>query len=219
MLVRITKERQHEFQCLKYSANRRTGITPDTHVRIQHVSRLRSERVIAAIPLDELCHASLDRRGWFETDVADQIVDIGIRRGDVAGLHRKEILLSLFAEAFLQRFDQVQQLDRLVNQRDLVAGGDVAVFAEGGIAPVGQRLPFKTGAFSLAIRTGCPVVPVAIRGSDRLLPPNGHLLVRSGVVIVEFLDVVDTTGLTLDDRHAVRDHVCDLVSEAVLAVG
>lgn len=109
------------------------------------------------------------------------------------------------------------QLDELVGRRDFVAGGDVAMFAEGGIAPAGQRLPFKTGAFSLAIRTGCPVVPVAIRGSDRLLPPKGRLLVRSGVVIVEFLDSIVTTGLTLEDRHPLRDHVCELVCEAVLA--
>jgi hypothetical protein len=41
--------------------------------------------------------------------------------------------------------------------------------------------------------------------------------VRSGVVVVKFLDVVATTGLTLDDRHPLRDHVCDLVCEAMLA--
>jgi 1-acyl-sn-glycerol-3-phosphate acyltransferase len=109
------------------------------------------------------------------------------------------------------------QLDTMVSQRDLFAGGDVAVFAEGGIAPSGQRLPFKTEVFCSAIRTGCPVVPVAIRGSDHLLLPRGRLLVRSGVVILEFLEVVATTGLTLDDRYPLRDHVRYLVNAAVLA--
>jgi len=108
-----------------------------------------------------------------------------------------------------------RQLDRMAARTDLVAGGDVAVFAEGGIAPAGQRLPFKTGAFSLAIRTRNPVVPVAIHGSDRVLVPRGRLLVRPGVVTVEFLAPVDTAGLTLDDRHVLRDHVRDLVCAAV----
>ena len=32
---------------------------------------------------------------------------------------------------------------------------------------------------------------------------------------VEFLDAIDTAGLTLDDRHVLRDHVQELVGEAL----
>jgi len=108
-----------------------------------------------------------------------------------------------------------RQLDRMVDGTDLDAGGDVAVFAEGGIAPTGRRLPFKTGAFSLAIRSGRPVVPAAIHGSDRVLEPGGRLLVRPGVVTVEFLGSVEVAGLTTDDRHALRDRVRDRICDAV----
>ncbi|HEY4927602.1 MAG TPA: lysophospholipid acyltransferase family protein [Acidimicrobiales bacterium] len=111
------------------------------------------------------------------------------------------------------------QLDEMVDERLRGAGGDVVVFAEGGIAPAGQRLPFKSGAFSLAIRTTSPLVPVAIHGSDRVLPPRGRLVVRSGVVTVEFLDAIDTSGLTTDDRRVLRDHVHDLVCDALGGVG
>ncbi len=110
------------------------------------------------------------------------------------------------------------QLDALVARRSGRAVGDLAVFAEGGIAPAGRRLPFKTGAFSLAIRSSSPVVPVAIHGADRVLPPRGHLLVRPGVVVVEFLEPVDTSGLTTEDRHVLRDHVHDRVGAALDAV-
>jgi len=105
-----------------------------------------------------------------------------------------------------------RQLDDLINTRQGRDPGDVAVFAEGAIAPSGGRLPFKSGAFSLAIRTGSQVVPVAITGSDTVLRPRGRLLVRPGVVTIEFLPPVPTTGLTVDDRHALRD----LVESAVL---
>jgi 1-acyl-sn-glycerol-3-phosphate acyltransferase len=111
------------------------------------------------------------------------------------------------------------QLNELVNQRSRGAGGSLAVFAEGGIAPKGSHLPFKSGAFSLAIRTATPVVPVAIVGSDQVLAPRGRLLVRPGVVTVAFLDTIDTSGLTLDDRHTLGDHVHDLVCGVVDAVG
>ena len=111
------------------------------------------------------------------------------------------------------------QLDELVDARRRGGGGDVAFFAEGGIAPAGQRLPFRSGAFTLAIRAASPVVPVAIHGTDRVLPPRGRLLVRSGVVTIEFLDAIDTSGLTNDDRSVLRDHVQDLVCDALDGVG
>ena len=174
-----------------------------------------------------------DRRGAVVVPNHSSLLDIpallwadpDVRFVATAGLFRIPVLAAAMRAVGTVPIDRhdhdraQDQLDELVGRQDLVAGGDVAVFAEGGIAPPGQRLPFKTGAFSLAIRTGCPVVPVAIRGSDHLLPPNGRLLVRSGVVIVEFLDAIVTTGLTLDDRHPLRDHVHDLVCEAVLVEG
>ena len=114
------------------------------------------------------------------------------------------------------RYRARDQLDALVDRRRAATGspGDIVVFAEGGIAPAGTRLPFRSGAFSLAIRTGAPVAPVAIRGSDRVLAPRGHLLVRPGLVTVEFLEPIDTGGLTSDDRGVLRDHVRDIVCAA-----
>ena len=111
-----------------------------------------------------------------------------------------------------------RQLDALVAHDPDGPGTDLVVFPEGGIAPLGERLPFKSGAFSLAIRSGSAVVPVAICGTDQVLPPRGRLAVRPGVVTVEFLDAIDTAGLTLDDRHVLRDHVQDLVGEALADV-
>lgn len=111
------------------------------------------------------------------------------------------------------------QLDAIVDRAGGGTRGDIAVFAEGGIAPAGGRLPFKTGAFSLAIRSGIPVVPVAIHGADQLLAPHGRLLVRPGVITVEFLDAVRTDGLTTDDRYVLRDHVEGLVGAALGAAG
>jgi len=104
------------------------------------------------------------------------------------------------------------QLDDLTaRRRNGAVDGHLVVFPEGGIAPTGGRLPFKTGAFVLAIRSASPVVPVAIRGADDVLSPRGHLLVRPGVVTVEFLDAVSTVGLTVEERHVLRDHVRDTV--------
>lgn len=43
------------------------------------------------------------------------------------------------------------------------------VFAEGTRAMPGELLPFKKGAFHLALQTGSPIVPVAIKNSDWMM--------------------------------------------------
>ncbi len=79
---------------------------------------------------------------------------------------------------------QLADLARRSQPRFLVA------FAEGGIAPLGRRLPFKSGPFRLATETGTAVVPVAIHGSGALLPPGSAFAVRPGTVVVTLLDPV-----------------------------
>lgn len=101
-----------------------------------------------------------------------------------------------------------------------VPGSDIspewtlAVFPEGAIAPAGRRLPFKRGAFALAIERAADVVPAAIHHSARLLPPKGRLGVRPGEVVVEFLPPLPTAGLTLAGRY----RLCESAERSVLGV-
>ena len=95
-----------------------------------------------------------------------------------------------------------QQLAELSLSREPMS---LVVFPEGGIAPVGARLPFKTGAFALAIGRQVPVVPVAIHGASNVLPPGALLAARRGTVTVEFLEPLATTGMEARRRTALRD--------------
>jgi 1-acyl-sn-glycerol-3-phosphate acyltransferase len=102
-----------------------------------------------------------------------------------------------------------------------VPGGDLSpewtlvVFPEGAIPPAGRRLPFKRGAFALAIEKGADVVPVAIHHSARVLPPRGRLGVRPGKVVVEFLSPLSTRGLSHSDRHGLAERSERSVLEAL----
>jgi 1-acyl-sn-glycerol-3-phosphate acyltransferase len=91
----------------------------------------------------------------------------------------------------------------------------IVIFAEGAIAPAGTRLPFKTGAFALAIQAGASVVPVAIHHSADVLAPRGHLAVHPGRITVELLPPVRTDTLTNEDRGALRDRVRAMVVSAL----
>ena len=54
----------------------------------------------------------------------------------------------------------------------LRAGGLVAVFPEGTRSPDGRLYRGRTGVVRLADQAGVPIIPVGIRGTDRLRPPG-----------------------------------------------
>jgi 1-acyl-sn-glycerol-3-phosphate acyltransferase len=81
-------------------------------------------------------------------------------------------------------------------------GRPVILFAEGTRSLDGRLAPFKRGAFHLAVEAGVPVVPVAISGSWRILPPRSSRL-RSGTIRVRFaspIPVEDPADDSMDAR-------------------
>jgi 1-acyl-sn-glycerol-3-phosphate acyltransferase len=54
----------------------------------------------------------------------------------------------------------------------LRAGAAVCIFPEGTFVRAPGLLPFRLGAFKAAVEAGCPVVPVAIRGTREVLPAD-----------------------------------------------
>jgi 1-acyl-sn-glycerol-3-phosphate acyltransferase len=63
-------------------------------------------------------------------------------------------------------------------------GYSFGVFAEGTRAMPGELLPFKKGAFHLALQTGAPIVPVSIRNTDWMMGK------RTGVAYPGTIEIV-----------------------------
>ncbi len=51
---------------------------------------------------------------------------------------------------------------------------NVVIFPEGSRSPDGWGTEFKPGAAFLAVRRGCPIVPVHLEGTDRVLPKGAN---------------------------------------------
>jgi len=68
----------------------------------------------------------------------------------------------------------------------------IVIFPEGTRSPNGDLLPFKKGAFMLALHTGLDIVPAAVVGS-RAVQKKGDWRVHSGTVIVRFGEPIDTS--------------------------
>lgn len=90
--------------------------------------------------------------------------------------------------------------------RYLKRGRSVLIYPEGTRAPDHHFLPFKKGAFLLALRAGVPILPVVVSGTGDLLPKS-RLFVRPGRVRVEVLPPIPTAGMTTDDRDALLEQV------------
>ena len=95
--------------------------------------------------------------------------------------------------------------------RSLRTGRDLIIFPEGSIGPQPGRdlLPFKDGAFRLAIEQQVPIVPVTMPYNQRFFPDleGGRLRLRRHRLLTIFHPPIHTTGLTLADLPALRDQV------------
>lgn len=91
----------------------------------------------------------------------------------------------------------------------------LVIFPEGRLAPHGQLLAFKSGAFVFAIQADVAVVPVAVHNAASVLPAGARLGVRPGGVVVEILEPIPTESLTVEDRHALRDKARDALLAAL----
>jgi 1-acyl-sn-glycerol-3-phosphate acyltransferase len=79
--------------------------------------------------------------------------------------------------------------------RDVMAAGySFGVFVEGTRAMAGELLPFKKGAFHLALQTGAPIVPVAIRNTDWMMGKKTGVAFAGEIEMV-LLSPVETDGV------------------------
>jgi 1-acyl-sn-glycerol-3-phosphate acyltransferase len=96
----------------------------------------------------------------------------------------------------------------------LACGVPVMMFPEGTRSPDGRLLPFKDGAFQLAIEAGVPVLPVALAGT-RSCRPKGSLWFGDARAVAHALPPIPTAGLGPEDVAALREQARTAIACAV----
>ncbi|HKF53970.1 MAG TPA: lysophospholipid acyltransferase family protein [Blastocatellia bacterium] len=97
-------------------------------------------------------------------------------------------LMRIFG-AFPVRLDTVDASAQREAMDLLGQGKALVIFPEGGRTRNGELMPFKQGAFRLALTFGVPIVPVAISGGYEIWPAS-RMLPRPGRLNVRFLPAV-----------------------------
>lgn len=90
-------------------------------------------------------------------------------------------------------------------------GYSFGVFVEGTRALPGDLLPFKKGAFHLALQTDAPVVPVAIKNTDWMMGKRTGVA-YPGEIEIHLLPAIDSKGkdaieLLTETRIAIADEM------------
>jgi 1-acyl-sn-glycerol-3-phosphate acyltransferase len=95
----------------------------------------------------------------------------------------------------------VHAMDRMLEDCRwwLRRGVAVLIFPEGTYAPPGQRLPFKRGAFRLAIEEKVPLVPVVLEGTTNILEGDGPWMHPRASVRVRVLPPLPVESLGSDE--------------------
>lgn len=118
--------------------------------------------------------------------------DIALRRGDGTSVER------MFQEC----------------RETLGAGMSVMMFPEGTRSPDGRLLPFKDGAFRLAIEAGAPLLPLVLLGTHDCRP-KGSLWFGDARATVRALEPIPTAGLTLADLPRLKEQTRARIAEGL----
>lgn len=131
-------------------------------------------------------------------------------------------LLKRLGHEFVERFNRNRGgVDARRVLRTATSGNSLVFFPEGTFAAEPGLGKFHAGAFTVAVRAGCPVVPAVIRGTRHALPPKKGWP-NPGPIEIEFLEpiIADATApdaAAVELRERARSAILDELKEPDLA--
>ncbi len=145
---------------------------------------------------------------------ADVVIMAKLLRRDIAGVGKQEIrkmpvigkVLEMGGVVMIDRANASSAIEAMQPLVDAMRNDGVSVT----LAPEGTRsispklMPFKKGAFHLAMQAGVPIVPIVIHNAGDVAP-KGDFVFRPATVEVEVLPPIDTSDWTTHNLdHKVR---------------
>jgi len=102
----------------------------------------------------------------------------------------------------------IQQVAEAIHKRNL----SVWMYPEGTRSKGRGLLPFKTGAFRMAIEAGVPIVPMCVSSTHNKISLSRR---DNGIVITEMLDPIDISRYDMNDARQLADHCHALMSNKI----
>lgn len=113
---------------------------------------------------------------------------------------------------FLDRDDLRAGMKTILNGiENIKEGYSMFVAPEGTRNHEEEMLPFKEGSFKMAHKTNCPVIPVAISGSDDLFE-NSFPWVKKAITVIEYGKPLYLDTLSTEERKAIGALSRDIIA-------
>jgi 1-acyl-sn-glycerol-3-phosphate acyltransferase len=123
-------------------------------------------------------------------------------------------MMQMAGDIKVTRTDRSSRAEAVEQCKDRLAKKvSVMIFPEGTRSGTGELLPFKDGAFRIAIELGLPILPMAVAGTRGAMRKGSFLFGRTRAE-VRVLEPVSTEGMTLRDAQALRDRVRAAIQSA-----
>lgn len=108
---------------------------------------------------------------------------------------------------FIDRENKNKAIRSMRKAGNKIKGGkNVMIFPEGTFYANKEKLiPFKKGAFHLAIHAQVPILPVAIVGATNIWPADSHLQLKRGNCKLIVGKPINTKGYTLNEVNDLLD--------------
>jgi 1-acyl-sn-glycerol-3-phosphate acyltransferase len=118
---------------------------------------------------------------------------------------------------FLDRKNPKEGLKTILTAVDYVKKGiSICIFPE-GTRNTGEELsmlPFKDGAFKIAERSRCPIVPMSLNNTAEMFE-NHFPYVRKTRVVLEYGKPIETEGLSRQEIRALPEQCHELIQETI----
>jgi len=124
-----------------------------------------------------------------------------ILKAPLFGYYFKNLHITVDRERLKSRADSLKQASEALD-----SGSGIIIFPEGGIYTISppQMVPFKNGAFRLAMDKQIPIIPVTLSYNHLILPSDGKLRLRwrkAKMVLHEpIMALADESEATFRDR-------------------
>lgn len=113
----------------------------------------------------------------------------------------------------LNRMDRRSQLQCLKDCQNVISkGGSVLFFPEGTRSDNNEVQTFKKGAFSVAVNTGAPLVPITLTGTGHLMQKSRELELYSGGVKIKVHPMIQTQGA---EAEVLRKETQELIASSI----
>jgi 1-acyl-sn-glycerol-3-phosphate acyltransferase len=137
-----------------------------------------------------------------------------VSKAEVGRLPVMGWMMRMAGDVLVQRDDATSRMGSVQQIRERLARQvSVMIFPEGTRSRTGELLPFRNGAFRIAIETGTPILPMALAGTAPALT-KGSLVMGKSRAEVRVLEPIETAGLAQADLPALRDRVQALITAA-----